>query len=506
MAQGVLAFQYEPETATKQKLTALGGLPLYLDLVVSSGLLTSLRAHMQFKSAGQGWRDEQIILALILLNLAGGECVDDLRLLEADAGFSKILAQVDTIGQPRVERRRSLRRWRKAKTRSVPSPSTVFRYLSRFHTPAQEEKRQTHSAFIPPSGDALCALQQVHADFIGFVQNRRTSSVATLDMDATLAASEKRNALFCYKGFKAFQPLNTYWVEQDMILHSEFRDGNVPAGYQQKRVFEEALKQLPEGVEKVYLRSDTAGYQHDLLAYCAKGKHEKFGRIEFAIGAPMSKELKQAVAEVPDDDWADLPNPHQQWAEVCFVPNLAGHSKNGPHYRYLAVREPLEQECLPGMESETALPFPTMRMDHIRYKVTAIVTNRDLSGPTLIQWYRDRCGKSEEVHSIMKSDLAGGRFPSGDFGENAAWWSIMLLALNLNAAMRHLVLPPSWRHKRLKAIRFGLLHLAGRVVERSRTISLRLDPRHPAYAILLAARRKIMELAHGPPLASAISL
>lgn len=39
-----------------------------------------------------------------------------------------------------------------------------------------------------------------------------------------------------------------------------------------------------------------------------------------------------------------------------------------------------------------------------------------------------------------KEDLAGGKLPSGDFGENAAWWWIMILALNLNAAMKRLVL------------------------------------------------------------------
>jgi len=54
-------------------------------------------------------------------------------------------------------------------------------------------------------------------------------------------------------------------------VHSEFRDGNVPAGYEQLRVLEEAARLLPAGVTKLYLRSDTAGYQHDLLKYCAEG-------------------------------------------------------------------------------------------------------------------------------------------------------------------------------------------------------------------------------------------
>lgn len=28
----------------------------------------------------------------------------------------------------------------------------------------------------------------------------------------------------------------------------------------------------------------------------------------------------------------------QEWAEVCFMPNWAGHQKTGPDYRFLATR------------------------------------------------------------------------------------------------------------------------------------------------------------------------
>ena len=66
-----------------------------------------------------------------------------------------------------------------------------------------------------------------------------------------------------------------------------------------------------------------------------------------------------------------------------------------------------------------------------------------LSGDELIWWYRKRCGKSEEAHSVMKEDLAGGKLPSCLFGANAAWRHIMILALNLNSAMKRLVLGKS---------------------------------------------------------------
>ena len=70
----------------------------------------------------------------------------------------------------------------------------------------------------------------MNKDLVGFVQNNRAERTATLDMDATLVETEKADALWCYKGYRAYQPINTWWAEQGMVVHTEFRDGNVPAG------------------------------------------------------------------------------------------------------------------------------------------------------------------------------------------------------------------------------------------------------------------------------------
>ena len=140
-----------------------------------------------------------------------------------------------------------------------------------------------------------------------------------------------------------------------------------------------------------------------------------------------------------------------------------------------------------------------MTMDMKRYKIFGIVTNRDLEGSTLITWLHERCGKSEEAHSVMKEDLAGGKLPSSDFGENAAWWWIMILALNLNAAMKQLVLKESWSAKRMKALRFSLISLPGRIITRARQLVIRITRGHPSLAVLLQARQRIMELAHASP-------
>ena len=384
--------------------------------------------------------------------------------------------------------------------RSVPSSSTLFRYLAAFHDPLEEKKREKGKAFIPAPNQHLQGLVRVNRDFVAAVQKRHPSPDATLDMDATLVATEKADALFSYERYKAYQPFNVWWAEQDLMLHTEFRDGNVPAGFEQLRVLKEALAMLPEGVKNVYLRSDTAGYQHDLLRYCEKTNHSRFGRIEFAIGCDVTKEFKKAVAEV--EAWkplmkeldGEMITTGKEWAEVCFVPAAICHSKKDPAYRYLATRELLKQPELPGMEGQAELPFPTMTMEKKRYKIFGIVTNRDTGGNELINWLHERCGKSEEAHSAMKEDLAGGKLPSSDFGENAAWWWIMILAFNLNAAMKQLALGGSWVARRMKAIRFSLISLPGRVMSHARELVVQLAKDHPSLKILLDARQRIVEL------------
>jgi len=49
----------------------------------------------------------------------------------------------------------------------------------------------------------------------------------------------------------------------------------------------------------------------------------------------------------------------------------------------------------------------------------------------------------------MQEDLAGGQLPSGSFGENAAWWAIMILAFDVNSLMKALVLPGDWVKSKL---------------------------------------------------------
>src|ERR1700684_4561194 len=108
-AQGVLGFQYESESSNAC-LTSLAGLPLYRDLIHASGLGAAIRGQVHVSGA-RGWLDIQMVLAVIFLNLAGGDCVEDLERLEADTGFVALLGAIERDLLSRAERRSLKFRW-----------------------------------------------------------------------------------------------------------------------------------------------------------------------------------------------------------------------------------------------------------------------------------------------------------------------------------------------------------------------------------------------------------
>lgn len=497
MTQSKPSFQYQTENSPSG-LTGFAGLPLYAELAVKSGFVRSIQEKLQTKT--QGWTDVEMVLSLILLNLAGGDCISDIDRLESDSGLRELLLKFATHGMKRKERREYEKLWRKEKTRGLPSNAAVHRYLRPFHSPEEEKKRVSGSAFVPSANPYLQSLTQLNKILVGSVQLQSPTTQATLDQDATLTETHKRSALYSYKKFKAYQALNTYWAEHGALLHSEFRDGNVPAGFEQLRVLKESLEFLPDNVEKVLLRSDSAGYQEELLEYCAEGLSPRFGVIEFAIAAKVTAAFKEAVAKVKPEDWrplykeedGELFETPQEWCEVCFVPTFAAKSKNQAAYRYLAIREIMKDVKSKEAAEEMDLPFQTIQQHESTYKLFGVVTNRALDGNSLIQWHRKRCGKSEQIHSIQKEGLAGGQLPSNLFGVNAAWWQIMILSLNLNRLMQLAALPDELKESKMKALRFHVIQLPGRVIHHARQWFVRVENR--AYELYSSIRNRIAEL------------
>jgi hypothetical protein len=170
VAQGVLSFQYGSDSSNAG-LTSLAGLPLYLDLIHACGLGAAIRQYV-LVAGTQGWLDIQMVLAVILLKLGGGDCVEDIERLETDTGFAAILRAIERDLLSRAERRSLKARWRRTRERTVPSPSALSGWLERFHDPAVP-KSVAGSAFIPAVTGALRGLWRVNQALVAFIQGRQ---------------------------------------------------------------------------------------------------------------------------------------------------------------------------------------------------------------------------------------------------------------------------------------------------------------------------------------------
>lgn len=127
-----------------------------------------------------------------------------------------------------------------------------------------------------------------------------------------------------------------------------------------------------------------------------------------------------------------------------------------------------------------------------------IVTNLlDWEGGAIIRWYRERCGKSEEVHRILKEDLSGGHVISHRFGSNAFWWNVSVLSLSLHSLLKRLLLPESVRSYRPKTLRFLFYTSIGRIVRHAHRIVLQVKGGVVGNWIL-GAYRKLEKLAISP--------
>src|SRR6202162_5746304 len=95
----------------------------------------------------------------------------------------------------RAERRSRKIRWRRGRGRAMPSPSALLGWLERFHDKASP-KAAAGTACIPAVTAELRGLWRVNQALLEFQQKHQAAASATLDMDATLIETHKRDALF----------------------------------------------------------------------------------------------------------------------------------------------------------------------------------------------------------------------------------------------------------------------------------------------------------------------
>jgi len=443
--EGLLPFKLI-EDESGEALTSYGGLPLVMETCEALGLAGLVKHYVRIKQRNRGYTESKYVESVIALMAAGGDCLEDIERLRSDAGLKLLLGE-------------------------MPSAEAVRFFLYGFHDEKLLESRPEEGAFIAAETEPLAGLWEVNREVVLKASRKEPLKEATIDQDATVVQSHKEQSQMTYLGERGYQPVINYWAEQDLILSDEFRDGNVAAGMNCLSSFLRAACCLPQSVETIYFRFDSAAYQHKLLDVLREGVelHGKKVPVYFAISADVSEALRGKIISVSEPVWKPLRKltgkglieGRKEWAEVEFIPSAASVKRDMKPDRYLAIRvRPWQGELFSDGNS---------------YHYYAVVTNRwEMEGEELVRWQRERCGSVEKVHDVVKNDLAGGVMPCGRFYANAAWWRLNCLCYNVISVMKRKALPKIFWPARMKALRFHLIGVAAKVVSHARVMFLKV--------------------------------
>jgi Transposase DDE domain group 1 len=447
-AEGEFLFELDPEPL-EEAVTAYGGVPLFLRAARALEVGGLTNRHLHLKQRQRGFDEASYVESLLVLNALGGECLEDLERLREDDGLREMLGH------------------------EVPSPEAARKFLYQFHDeeklhPAQNELAAGQVSYIPDESAPLRGLAQVNQGLVQEIGRRcADQKIATIDLDATILESWKREAKPTYQGGKGYQPVLALWAEMDLVVADEFRDGNVPAHSALLPITRRAFQTLPSTVSEHFFRGDSACWERELVNWLRDEQRSEGprGRITFAVSVRMSSGLKKHILRLSDNLWKPYRSDSETESECADIWNYWPEEEDRPEgagpLRYVAIRLRKRQGELFADGSEA--------------KYFAVASNEWEWGPKkLLEWHREKAGSIEAVHDVVKNELAGGVMPGARFGANAAWLRLALITYNVLTARKRIGLPEPWLRARPKRLRFQIFCSPGRLVHHARQFLLRV--------------------------------
>ncbi|MFN0088749.1 MAG: transposase [Acidimicrobiales bacterium] len=265
------------------------------------------------------------------------------------------------------------------------------------------------------------------------------------------------------------------------------RGGNAHPGRALAGFIRECAAAIPAAVrdaKNLWVRIDSAGYQHDVFAAC-----ESLGAV-FSITAPQRSNVRTAVLELAGDpatDWVPaLSAEGENRSEIAETIIEIGRRKQDQRLLRLIVRR---QRTSVGEQ----LPFD----DVDGWRFHAIVTNLPalLAPADMIEaHHRLRGGIPEDAIRQLKEDFGLIHAPVQNFFGNWLWWHAAVLAHNVARWIRVFALPREFHRCRGKRLRLAFFKVAARVVRHARQLRLRIPRSHPWGDAFIEALTRIRAL------------
>jgi hypothetical protein len=311
-----------------------------------------------------------------------------------------------------------------------------------------------------------------------------------LDFDAHLLEvhSEKQGAAPNRKRGFGFHPLACWLDATGEALAVVLRPGNAGANHagDHVSVLDLALAQLPREVRDreredrvpMLARADSAGATH---AFAAALRER---RIAFSLGYYVTETVGQAALALTEDAWQPALNADGEPRDGAWVAELTAHVEllGWPAGSRLIVRR---ERPHPGAQ----LRFTDT--DGHRYQ--CFLTDQRGDDLAALE-VRHRLHARVEDRIAEARDLGLAKLPFHGFSANETWLELVLLAQDLLAWLRALILSGDLASAAPKRLRHRLLHVAGRLTRSARTTTLHLPASWPWADAALACFTRLRAL------------
>ena len=315
-------------------------------------------------------------------------------------------------------------------------------------------------------GEGLGKFGKVNREVIRRALNREACTDYTLDIDATQIVAEKKSARKTYKGEIGYMPIVGHIGENGLVIGDEFREGNESPNSKNLTFIRHCAVQMPKGKRIAHFRADSATYQADVFNWCEEND------VTFAIGADLDEAVQKAIAQIPQKQW-------RPFRDGDIAQTVHTMNKTKKSFRLIVIRRPVQRDLFDG--------------ESPRERYSVIASNRDESAQETVLWYNRRGETSENRLKELKIGFGMERMPCGQFGANAIFFRIGVLAYNLFVMFKQNVLPKGWRKLQVQTLRWRLYQTAGKVTLHAGYMWLRV--KRWMFALMERIRTRCIELA-----------
>ena len=387
-------------TSTEDKITANAGLCLFGEFLHSQRFSKLVDENVCGFKSNHSYKPSEYVVPLLLMLHGGGRYIEDVREIANDEALLQLL-QIS----------------------SIPSSSAIGDWLR----------------FIGDVKGGLSGLSNCNRTILKRGLKRTSKKEFTLDIDATQIVAEKQSARITYKGEQGYMPIVGHIQETGMVIHEEFRDGNVSPSTRNLCFINKCCAKMPKGKKIARFRADSASYQAKIFNWCEKNN------IKFAIGGRMDEAVKTIIKELKEEKWEK----YQDSSSITKVAHCMQKTKKA--FDLIIIRRPVQLAL-----------FNTNDDEYNRY--TLIATNIKGEPASIVRWYNQRGEASENRIKELKIGFSMEYMPCGTTKANAVFFRIGVLAYNLFKMFKMAAIPTEWERHTIQTIRWKFYQTAGKLV------------------------------------------